>query len=238
MQHKNCLDFKVSGKYALFSDPVMRVGGEKSTYPVPTYEALKGIISAVYWKPTITWFIDKVRIIKPIHTVSKGVRIINYRESKTDLSCYSYLSDCEYQVQVHFEWNMNRPELEKDRNEGKHYSIAKKMIRLGGRRGVFLGTKECDAVVEPCVFGEGKGYYDEFDEFPLGLMFHGFTYADEAYSDETKGKLTVNFWRPVMKNGIIVFDRPENCTIHKVVRDMNIKKFSAETGNFSVEEVI
>ena len=88
MQHKNCLDFKVSGKYALFSDPVMRVGGEKSTYPVPTYEALKGIISAVYWKPTITWFIDKVRIIKPIHTVSKGVRIINYRESKTDLSCY------------------------------------------------------------------------------------------------------------------------------------------------------
>lgn len=36
-----------------FSDPIMRVGGEKCSYQVPTYEALKGILMSVYWKPTI-----------------------------------------------------------------------------------------------------------------------------------------------------------------------------------------
>ena len=34
---------QLSGDYALFSDPVMRVGGEKCTLQVPTYEALKGV---------------------------------------------------------------------------------------------------------------------------------------------------------------------------------------------------
>lgn len=29
MQHPNIVEFEVSGPYALFSDPLMRVGGEK-----------------------------------------------------------------------------------------------------------------------------------------------------------------------------------------------------------------
>ena len=31
--------FEVWGKWALFTDPIMRLGGEKFTYPIPTYEA-------------------------------------------------------------------------------------------------------------------------------------------------------------------------------------------------------
>ena len=48
-EHENLVEFQVSGDYALFSDPIMRVGGEKCTYQVPTYEALKGVLSSVYW---------------------------------------------------------------------------------------------------------------------------------------------------------------------------------------------
>ena len=56
--HKNMVDFQVSGRYALFTDPITRIGGEKATYQIPTYQALKGILESVYWKPTLIWVID------------------------------------------------------------------------------------------------------------------------------------------------------------------------------------
>ena len=154
---KNQIEFKVWGRYALFSDPVPRMGGEKSTYFCPTYEALKGIVNSVYWKPTIIWVIDSVRVMSPIRTESKSIRPISYNTGKNTLSIYTYLSDVEYQVKAHFIFNEHRPELACDRIEGKHYSIAKRMIEKGGRRDIFLGTRECQGYVEPCVCGEGEG---------------------------------------------------------------------------------
>ena len=234
MQHPNIVEFQVSGNYALFADPIMRVGGEKCTYQVPTYEALKGIISSVYWKPTLIWYIDRVRIINRIRTEVKGVRPIKYQhgpnETGNDLSYYTYLKDCVYQVRAHFEWNMNRPELAGDRNENKHHEMAKRMIRRGGRRDVFLGTRECQGYVEPCVYGEGTGWYDDLEMLTFGLMFHGMTYADEAYSDVTRGAMTARFWYPRMEYGEIVFPRPEQCTITKKIREMRIKPFGEKTG--------
>lgn len=53
MRYPNIVEFQVSGDYALFSDPLTRVGGEKFSYQVPTYESLKGIMASVYWKPTL-----------------------------------------------------------------------------------------------------------------------------------------------------------------------------------------
>lgn len=140
-KYDNIVEFQVTGDYALFSDPIMRVGGEKCTYQVPTYEALKGILHSVYWKPTIVWIIDAVRVMKPIQMETKGIRPIRYGggEKKNDLSYYTYLKDCCYQVRAHFEWNENRPELAADRNENKHHEIAKKMIRKGRPAGHFPG---------------------------------------------------------------------------------------------------
>ena len=231
-KYPNIVEFEVTGFYGLFSDPVMRIGGEKCSYQIPTYEALKGILSSVYWKPTIIWYIDEVRIMNPIKTEVKGIRPIKYGGGN-DLSYYTYLKNCRYQVRAHFEWNENRPELRYDRNENKHHEIAKKMINKGGRRDIFLGTRECQGYVEPCVFGEGEGAYDNVSELSFGLMYHGITYPDEAYSKETEGKMTVRFWNPVMVNGIIKFIRPEECQINKTIRDMEIKSFTKEDSNFS-----
>ena len=41
---RNTVEFKVWGRYALFTDPVTKIGGEKCTYQIPTYQALKGIL--------------------------------------------------------------------------------------------------------------------------------------------------------------------------------------------------
>lgn len=230
-KYPNIVEFEVTGDYALFSDPLMRVGGEKSTYQIPTYEALKGVLSSVYWKPTFVWIIDAVRIMNPIQTEVKGIRPIKYHGGN-DLSYYTYLKNCRYRVRAHFEWNENRPELEGDRNENKHHEITKKMIRKGGRRDVFLGARECQGYVEPCVFDEGEGAYDDREELEFGLMYYGITYADEAYSEETKGKMTVRFFRPVMKKGIVTFPRPEECPFHKTIGEMEIKAFGTEEENF------
>lgn len=230
--HPNIVEFKVSGTYALFSDPLMRVGGEKCSYQIPTYEALKGILESTYWKPTITWIIDKVRIMKQIQTEVKGIRPLKMNGGN-DLSYYTYLKDVEYNVQAHFEWNFNRPELTQDRNEHKHYLIAKRMIERGGRRDIFLGTRECQGYVEPCVFEEGEGAYDNVPELAFGLMYHGITYADEAYSEETDGCITTRFWHPVMRKGVIEFCRPEQCKLTKKLHAMSIKPFGKNYNNFT-----
>ncbi len=232
MQHANIVEFQVSGDYGLFSDPIMRVGGEKCSYQIPTYEALKGILSSVYWKPTFIWYIDDVRIMTQIQTEVKGIRPIKYYGGN-DLAYYTYLKNCRYQVRAHFEWNENRPELAPDRNENKHHNIAKRMIAKGGRRDIFLGTRECQGYVEPCVFGQGEGAYDALPELGFGLMYHGITYADEACSPETAGHMTVNFWYPVMKNGVVHFLRPEECPRKKTVTEQTIKPFGQEEENFS-----
>ena len=195
MRYANTVEFEVCGNYGLFSDPVMRIGGEKCSYQVPTYEALKGIMASVYWKPTIIWFVDAVRVMNQIRTEVKGIRPIKYYGGN-DLSYYTYLKDCRYQVRAHFEWNTNRPELAQDRNEHKHFQIARRMIEKGGRRDVFLGTRECQGYVEPCVFGAGDSFYDSLPQLSFGLMYHGITYADEAYSKETKNCI-VKYFSPL-----------------------------------------
>lgn len=98
-KYDNIVEFQVEGDYGLFSDPIMRVGGEKCTYQVPTYEALKGILHSVYWKPTLIWIIDAVRIMNPIQTEVKGIRPIKY-SGGNDLSYYTYLKKCRYQVRA------------------------------------------------------------------------------------------------------------------------------------------
>lgn len=229
--YRNSVEFSVKGKYALFSDILTRPGGEKISYPFPTYEALKGILKSVYWKPTFDWIIDSVRVMNKIQTFRKGMRPIKYGGGN-DLAFYTYLTDVEYHVRAHFEWNENRPELAADRNENKHHNIAKRMIDRGGRRDIFLGTRECFGYVEPCTFNEGKGYYDKSGEVPSAVMLHGITYADEAINEEDKGFMTVRLWKPVFENGIIDFIRPEECTMKRRIKAMDIKPFGIDYENF------
>ena len=70
------------------------------------------------------------------------------------------------------------------------------------------------------------------DTFDFGLMYHGMTYADEAYSADTHGKMTANFWYPVMKKGIITFPKPQDCPLHKTIGGMEMKPFGETDNNF------
>lgn len=223
---KNQISFRVFGKYGLFTDPLTKLGGEKSSYPIPTYQALKGIAESIYWKPTIVYIVDEVRIVSPIRMESKGIRPLVFNNTASaNLAYYSYLRDPVYEVKVHFEFNKNRPDLRKDYNENKHYQILKRSLLKGGRRDIFLGTRECQGYVEPCEFGELQGAYDndEHTQF-FGTMIHGLDYPDEIGIDE----LRVRLWKPSMEKGIVVFPRPEECTIVRSLKKMQRKEFTLE----------
>ncbi|MDY0095461.1 MAG: type I-C CRISPR-associated protein Cas5c [Candidatus Vecturithrix sp.] len=222
---KNTIEFRLWGRYALFTDPLTKIGGEKCSYHLPTYEALKGVCKSIYWKPTIIWVVDAVRVMKRIRTQTKGTKPLEFSGGNT-LAIYTFLSDVEYQVRAHFIWNDRHEALENDRIEGKHFAIAKRMLDRGGRQDIFLGTRDCQGYVAPCVFGEGQGSYDEDDEIGYSLMFHGFDYPDEKKGSD---ELCARFWYPTLKKGVLTFDRPEDCKYVKFVRKMDAKTFG--TGN-------
>ena len=217
---RRSIEFQVTGRYALFTDPLSKVGGEKCSYHVPTYEALKGIAKSIYWKPTLIWVIDEVRVMKRIRTQTKGVKPLDLGGGNS-LAIYTFLADVQYQVRAHFEWNEHRPELSDDRIEAKHHAIAQRMIDRGGRQDVFLGTRDCQGYVQACEFGSGAGELDDAGELAFGLMFHGFDYPDETGGTE----LHARFWRPTMVNGVIRFSHPQDCTERRFVRSMSVKAF-------------
>jgi CRISPR-associated protein Cas5d len=251
---KNCLEFRVWGRYALFTDPLTRVGGEKSSYHLPTYEALKGICKSIYWKPTFIWYVDKVRILRRIRTQTRGMKPLNFdgiftsaRDSDkkqippNTLSIYTYLTGdarsdnpvditdgpgVEYQVRAHFEWNTHRAALAGDRVDGKHYAIAKRSLERGGRQDIFLGTRDCQGYVVPCAFGEGLGDYDSDGSLDYGLTFHSFDYPDESGA----GRLGANFWRPKLVNGVLTFPRVDdaNLIVKKDIRAMAPRAFGVD----------
>lgn len=228
---KNTIEFKLTGRSALFTDPITKIGGEKFSYHIPTYEAIKGVLKSIYWKPTFIWIVDEVRVIKPLQTQTKGTKPLVWNGGNS-LAIYTFLNDVEYQVKAHFEWNMHRPELEKDRISGKHFNIAQRVLEKGGRQDIFLGTRDCQGYVEPCVFGEGAGAYDQISELGFGLMFHSFGYPDETGKDE----LHCQLWSAVMRSGVLSYPRPEDCTATRFIRKMTPKQFNLNENILCVEQ--
>jgi CRISPR-associated protein Cas5d len=234
----------------MFTDPLTRVGGEKCSYHLPTYEALKGICKSIYWKPTFIWFVDEVRLMRRIRTQTRGMKPLDYTGGGNSLAIYTYLTGdarsanpsdltegpgVEYQVRAHFEWNSNHKALAGDRVDGKHFAIAQRSLERGGRQDIFLGTRECQGYVAPCAFGSGAGDYDGDGPLDYGLMFHSFDYPDETGN----GRFAVNFWRPKLLDGVLRFPRPDDNTgqiVRKDIRAMTPKSFGVGNNLKAVDQ--
>lgn len=211
----NFLEYEMWGKNALYSEPLSR-GSEKMSFPIPTYQSLIGTSESIYWKPSFKYIIDDLRVINPIKVESKSMRPLDKRLAlnHNTLAFYTYLSDVRYQVRCHIEWNLQREDLAADRNMKKHTAIFKRALKAGGRRDLFLGTRECQGYVKPQAFDSGDGYYDNVTSQYFGLMFHGYNYP----SDTGDPMLSVRMDAPIMKNGVVHFKRPEECKIVQPIR--------------------
>lgn len=220
---------RVKGDLALFTNPATKGGGERSSYAVPTRQALKGVVDAVYYKPTITNVVTEVKIVNQIQTELHGVRALlaNYG---ADLSYVSYLSKVEYLVKFHFIWNENRPDLVHDRLPNKHEAIMERSIKKGGRRDVFLGTRECLGLVEAISQEDYETADVKYGDvtIDLGIMFHSF-----AYPTESNQPLRSYFTKTVMENSVIRFKEQEDC---EIVNTLSNYVFKTSGDIKSVEE--
>ena len=65
-KQRNSIEFKVSGRYALFADPIMRVGGEKFSYQVPIFKHLSALqgTGSLYFGYCAVRVMNKIRRIK------------------------------------------------------------------------------------------------------------------------------------------------------------------------------
>lgn len=213
MEEKNkytYFEVRVWGEFAMFTDPVTRTSGEKISYPIPVYSALKGIMESVYFDPAIQWVIDNCRIMNPILMEAMWF-CDRYRGDRV---LQNYLSCCEYQVRAHMKFNNAVYKMEEQRDIRVCIKMARNALKVGGRRYAFLGTKKCPAYVETQSFGTGEGYYDKSGERVYGLMFHSYEYPEHNRQHELK----VRFWRPKMIDGIIHYCLPGQCDYIRTLR--------------------
>lgn len=228
--------YRLFGEYALFTDPVTKGGGEKYSYQIPTYQAIKGITEQLYWKPTLIFVIDSIKVMNKISTETKGIRT-PLKDGSNDLNYYTYLKDVEYLVKFHFEWNHNRQDLKDDWNEQKHEQILLRSLDKGGRRDLFLGVRECVGFIErirESEFNQASSYYHG-KKLSFGIMFHSFTYPSEAMHD-LNNQLISNFTSIQMDSGQVDFIRPEECEIHHTLLSYSFKQFTRSDIRFAEEE--
>lgn len=157
---------KISGDYACFTRPEMKV--ERVSYDVPTPSAVRGILEAIHWKPAIRWIVDAIHVLEPIRFQSirrnevggkAPAGKIKSAMKRGDLADLQLLVDEDrqqrastvlvkpaYVIEAHFELT---DKAGADDNQGKHLDI---FNRRASRGQCFhqpcLGTREFAAHFE------------------------------------------------------------------------------------------
>jgi CRISPR-associated protein Cas5d len=207
------ITIRVSGDYALFTRPEMKV--ERVSYDVITPSAARGIIEAVYWKPAIRWVIDKIHVLNEIEFTNirrnEVSEKVSYSEARRrmngsqepfylDASDQRYrqqraalvLKNVDYVIEAHFE--MTDKAGAEDTVE-KHYNIALRRLRKGQHyHAPCLGTREFGAKVE---FIEDVA----IPKSPLGNRDLGWMLYDLDFSDSEDIK--PQFFKATLNDGVL-----------------------------------
>jgi CRISPR-associated protein Cas5d len=195
------IKIRVSGDYALFTRPEMKV--ERVSYDIITPSAARGIIEAVYWKPAIRWMIDKIHVLKEIEFTN--IRRNEVSEKASERKPYLVapeirqqraslvLKNVEYIIEAHFEMT---DEAGAEDIVEKHYNIVLRRLRKGQHfHAPCLGTREFGAKVELIEDSE------PIPQSPLGDMELGWMLHDLDFSDSADIK--PQFFKASLKNGVL-----------------------------------
>ena len=207
---------RVWGDFACFSRPEMKV--ERVSYDVITPSAARGILQAIYWKPSIQWVIDKIYVLEPIQftnirrnelesVISKNniEQAIKGNMEKLDYSIETdrqqrgamVLRNVDYVIEAHFE------AVDKDgNNEGKHLDTINRRLKKGQCfHRPYLGTREFSAFFSPVEMIEEIEPIAETKD--LGWMLHDLDFSNIE-------DIRPHFFRAYMDNGVIDVPHPES----------------------------
>lgn len=222
----------VSGSYALFSRPEMKV--ERVSYDVITPSAARGILEAIYWKPQIRWVIDCIHVINPIRFTNVrrneidtkipvkggagvnaamasgngqlGIAVEEHRQQRASL----LLRDVRYLIDAHFsilDFRVDKdgPQLGENEVAGKHLDMFKRRARSGQVfHQPYFGCREFPVRFSLLEEGNERPQPDDalLGERDLGFMLHDIEFDQETATKRVKSA-TPHFFRAVMKDGVI-----------------------------------
>lgn len=221
----------VSGDYACFTNPSMKV--ERVSYDVPTPGAMEGLVKSIYWKPAIRYEIDKIIVFNPIDFINIRRNEVKEKISYTSVKkqmrtgapaaeLYTkdminqrggmILKNVLYGIEFHFELTGIRSG-NSDEGEEKHYNILLRRLRNGQCfRQPVLGCREFSVKSIELVeeFPMDKVSDSLKGDIDLGFMLYHMNFRDggrpadddwEAHRFSDKADAV--FYRPHMIDGVI-----------------------------------
>ena len=226
------IHLKVSGDYALFSRPEMKV--ERVSYDVMTPSAARGILEAIYWKPQIRWIIDEIHVLNPIRFTNirrnevsskiavKGGTGVNAamkdpairptmdvaenRQQRASL----LLKDVAYLIKAHIhilDTRLEKGESPSPQNEaiGKHLDMFKRRARKGQAfHQPYFGCREFPVRFE-LIENEAdlpSPHESLAGEKDLGFMLHDIEFDQDRATKKIRST-TPHFFPATMTDGVI-----------------------------------
>lgn len=226
------ITLKISGNYALFSRPEMKV--ERVSYDVITPSAARGVLEAIYWKPQIRWVIDEITVLKPVRFTNirrnevaskisvKGAAGVNAAMKNPEIVPHMavdenrqqrasmVLKDVAYVIRGHVVVLDRRLEKGSDpvaENEaaGKHLEMFKRRARRGQVfHQPYFGCREFPVDFELIEDEAALPTPDSalLGEKDLGYMLHDIEFAQDRATKKVKST-TPHFFRAQMSDGVI-----------------------------------
>jgi CRISPR-associated protein Cas5d len=226
------IHLKVSGDYALFSRPEMKV--ERVSYDVMTPSAARGVLEAIYWKPQIRWIIDEIHVLNPIRftnirrneisskipvkggagvnaamlnpEIRPSMDVAENRQQRASL----LLKDVAYIIKAHV--HVLDPRMEKGDSPspepeavGKHLDMFKRRARKGQAfQQPYFGCREFPVCFELIETESDLPKPDDsfIGEKDLGFMLHDIEFDQDRTTKKVKSA-TPHFFRAAMSDGVI-----------------------------------
>ena len=226
------ITLKVSGDYALFSRPEMKV--ERVSYDVITPSAARGILEAIYWKPQMRWEVTEIRVLNPIRftnirrneisskiplgggggvnaavrdpSVRPSIDVSEHRQQRASL----LLKDVAYVIRARV--HVLDPRMEKGSEPLPDAQAAAKHLEMFKRRASkgqafhqpYFGCREFPVRFELIEDEKQIPACDPslLGEKDLGFMLHEIDFEQDR-STKAVRSTTPHFYRAVMKDGVI-----------------------------------
>lgn len=223
------ITLEISGDYALFSRPEMKV--ERVSYDVITPSAARGVLEAIYWKPQFRWIIDEITVLNPIrftnirrNEISKKASIPNatliaqggtgkegiYVDESRQQRASLLLKEVRYLVRAHlhlFDTRIERggPEAPANQAAGKHLDMFKRRARKGQVfHQPYLGCREFPARFTLHESEQNLPAPDGtlMGEKDLGFMLHDIEFDQDPRTKKVNDTAP-HFFRAQMNDGVI-----------------------------------
>jgi len=200
---------RVWGPYACFTRPEMKA--ERVSYDVMTPSAARGLLEAIYWKPAISWVVDRIHVLNPIRfdnirrnelgsKIPAGTIKKAMKDGKTPIGVFiehdrqqraaMVLRDVDYVIEAHFEFTSDQ-----DNNIGKHLEIFIRRTEKGQCfHRPYLGCREFAAFFAPVNGTLPVSAMANVPDRDLGWMLHDIDFPNDR---------APKFFRAMMHRGII-----------------------------------